>query len=249
MAGGAPRATVAERSAAPAQHAAGADAAEAARLARVPRHRLALALAVTAASLPLLVLDNLPATAASAEKGEPLAAATSQLETHAAPSTTVALAPSTTTPPAPPPSAVIAVIEAPTTTVAPAPTTTTTAAPAPRPVASLRKAPTPPPAPTTTTTTTSTTPPPAPSGQPGDPNDPASWDRLAQCEAGGNWAANTGNGYYGGLQFSLATWQNYGGTGYPHQASKATQIEIGKRLQAARGWGAWPGCARSLGYI
>jgi hypothetical protein len=227
--------------------AADVDPAEAARLARVPRHRLALALAVTAASLPLLVLDNLPATAASAEKGEPLAAATSQLDTHAAPSTTVALAPSTTTPPAPPPTAVIAVIEAPTTTVAPAPTTTTTAAPAPRPVAAIRKAPTPPPAPTTTST--STTQPPAPSGQTGDPNDPASWDRLAQCESGGNWAANTGNGYYGGLQFSLATWQNYGGTGYPHQASKAAQIEVGKRLQAARGWGAWPGCARSLGYI
>ena len=96
------------------------------------------------------------------------------------------------------------------------------------------------PAPTTTT-------PPAP--RPGDPNDPVTWDRMAQCEAGGNWFINSGNGYYGGLQFSLATWQSYGGTGYPHQASKATQIAIGKRLQAAKGWNAWPGCARSLGYI
>ena len=71
---------------------------------------------------------------------------------------------------------------------------------------------------------------------------------MAQCEAGGNWAANTGNGYYGGLQFSLSTWQSYGGSGYPHQASRETQIEIGKRLQADRGWGAWPGCSRELGY-
>ncbi len=43
------------------------------------------------------------------------------------------------------------------------------------------------------------------------------WDQLAQCESGGNWAINTGNGYYGGLQFNLNTWRAYGGTGYPHQ--------------------------------
>ena len=73
------------------------------------------------------------------------------------------------------------------------------------------------------------------------------WDQLAQCESGGNWAINTGNGYYGGLQFNLGTWQSYGGTGYPHQASPATQIEMGQRLQAAQGWGAWPACARRLG--
>jgi hypothetical protein len=72
---------------------------------------------------------------------------------------------------------------------------------------------------------------------------------MAQCEAGGNWSINTGNGYYGGLQFSLATWQHYGGTGYPHQASKASQIAIGKKVQAAKGWAAWPGCARRLGYL
>ena len=72
---------------------------------------------------------------------------------------------------------------------------------------------------------------------------PATWDRLAQCESGGNWAMNTGNGYYGGLQFSLATWHDVGGTGYPHQASKAEQIERGKILQAQAGWGQWPGCA------
>ena len=77
----------------------------------------------------------------------------------------------------------------------------------------------------------------------------STWDALAQCESGGNWSINTGNGYYGGLQFSLTTWHSYGGTGYPHQASKATQIAIGKKVQAAKGWNAWPGCARSLGFV
>jgi hypothetical protein len=91
-----------------------------------------------------------------------------------------------------------------------------------------------------------TTAPPAPS--PGDPNDPATWDRLAQCESSGNWSLNTGNGYYGGLQFSLATWQSVGGSGYPHQATKAEQIHRGKILQARAGWGQWPACSEQLGY-
>ena len=73
------------------------------------------------------------------------------------------------------------------------------------------------------------------------------WDRLAQCEAGGNWAINTGNGYYGGLQFSAQSWHAVGGTGLPHQASRETQIAMGERLRAAQGWGAWPGCAAKLG--
>jgi resuscitation-promoting factor RpfB len=74
------------------------------------------------------------------------------------------------------------------------------------------------------------------------------WDRLAQCESGGNWAINTGNGYYGGLQFSLGTWRAYGGTGLPSQASRETQIAIATRLRdASGGYGAWPGCAASLG--
>lgn len=73
------------------------------------------------------------------------------------------------------------------------------------------------------------------------------WTSLAACESGGNWSANTGNGYYGGLQFSLSSWQAVGGSGYPHEASAATQIEMGQRLQAAQGWGAWPGCAAELG--
>ncbi len=74
------------------------------------------------------------------------------------------------------------------------------------------------------------------------------WDRLAQCESGGNWAINTGNGYYGGLQFNLGTWQSYGGAGMPHQNSREEQIRVATRLRDARGgYGAWPGCASKLG--
>jgi hypothetical protein len=74
------------------------------------------------------------------------------------------------------------------------------------------------------------------------------WDSLAQCESGGNWAINTGNGYYGGLQFNLGTWQAYGGTGYPHQASRETQIAVATRLRdATGGYGSWPSCSAKLG--
>jgi resuscitation-promoting factor RpfB len=73
------------------------------------------------------------------------------------------------------------------------------------------------------------------------------WDRLAQCESGGNWSINTGNGYYGGLQFSLGTWRAYGGSGYPHQNSRAQQIAIAQKLQSAAGWGQWPACSSKLG--
>ncbi|GAA4116840.1 hypothetical protein GCM10022215_16850 [Nocardioides fonticola] len=74
------------------------------------------------------------------------------------------------------------------------------------------------------------------------------WDRLAQCESGGNWATNTGNGYYGGLQFSLGTWQAYGGSGLPSNASRETQIAIATKVRdASGGYGAWPACAASLG--
>jgi resuscitation-promoting factor RpfB len=73
------------------------------------------------------------------------------------------------------------------------------------------------------------------------------WDELAQCESGGNWAINTGNGYYGGLQFTLSTWQAYGGSGYPNEASREAQIAVAERVQAAQGWGAWPACAAELG--
>lgn len=71
------------------------------------------------------------------------------------------------------------------------------------------------------------------------------WDRIAQCESGGNWAANTGNGYYGGLQFSLSTWHAYGGSGYPNQHSREDQIAVAERVRAAEGgYGAWPVCGQ-----
>jgi resuscitation-promoting factor RpfB len=73
------------------------------------------------------------------------------------------------------------------------------------------------------------------------------WDKIAQCESGGNWSINTGNGYYGGLQFSLSTWRAYGGSGMPHKASREEQIRIAKKVQASDGWGAWPACTAKLG--
>jgi uncharacterized protein YabE (DUF348 family) len=74
------------------------------------------------------------------------------------------------------------------------------------------------------------------------------WDALAGCESGGNWAINTGNGYYGGLQFNLGTWQSYGGSGLPSNASRETQIAIATKVRdASGGYGAWPACAASLG--
>jgi Transglycosylase-like domain len=131
-----------------------------------------------------------------------------------------------------------------TTTTAP-PTTTTTAPPTTTTTA-----------PPTTTTTEAPPPPveeePAPpstGGGIGDPGDYATWDALADCESDGNWAANTGNGYYGGVQFSLSTWQAVGGTGYPHEHSRETQIHFGQILQAQSGWGQWPHCAAELGLI
>ncbi|HVL98588.1 MAG TPA: transglycosylase family protein [Egibacteraceae bacterium] len=73
------------------------------------------------------------------------------------------------------------------------------------------------------------------------------WDRLAQCESGGNWHINTGNGYYGGLQFSQSSWQAVGGAGLPHEASREEQISRGQQLQGVQGWSAWPACSRKLG--
>lgn len=73
------------------------------------------------------------------------------------------------------------------------------------------------------------------------------WDQLAKCESGGNWAINTGNGYYGGLQFTAATWKAVGGSGLPHQASREEQIMRGQILQARSGWGQWPACTKKLG--
>ncbi|MET3141799.1 UNVERIFIED_ORG: nucleoid-associated protein YgaU [Arthrobacter sp. UYEF2] len=77
--------------------------------------------------------------------------------------------------------------------------------------------------------------------------DGATWDSLAQCESGGNWATNTGNGYSGGLQFSATTWAAYGGTGSAADASREQQIAVAEQVQASQGWGAWPSCAAELG--
>ena len=78
--------------------------------------------------------------------------------------------------------------------------------------------------------------------------DASSWDRIAQCESGGNWATNTGNGYYGGLQFDKRTWDAYGGDQYanlPHQASREQQISVAEKVRDARGgYGAWPVCGK-----
>lgn len=76
------------------------------------------------------------------------------------------------------------------------------------------------------------------------------WDALAQCESGGNWAINTGNGFTGGLQFVTSTWLAYGGGQYAPIAAQATreqQIAIATKVQAASGWGAWPACTAKLG--
>lgn len=74
------------------------------------------------------------------------------------------------------------------------------------------------------------------------------WDALAQCEASGNWAANTGNGYYGGLQFSQQTWRGYGGQGSAASASREQQIAVAERVLASQGAGnAWPACSRKIG--
>ncbi|AZQ33764.1 LysM peptidoglycan-binding domain-containing protein [Streptomyces cyaneochromogenes] len=76
------------------------------------------------------------------------------------------------------------------------------------------------------------------------------WDRIAQCESGGNWHINTGNGYYGGLQFAASTWRAYGGTAYAPTADRATraqQIAVATKVQRAQGWGAWPTCSARAG--
>jgi LysM repeat protein len=76
------------------------------------------------------------------------------------------------------------------------------------------------------------------------------WDAVAHCESGGNWADNTGNGYFGGLQFSSATWDGFGGTAFApsaNEASPSQQMAIADKVVAAQGWGAWPVCSRVAG--
>jgi uncharacterized protein YabE (DUF348 family) len=80
---------------------------------------------------------------------------------------------------------------------------------------------------------------------------PGAWDALARCEAGGNWSTNSGNGYYGGLQFDRQTWVAYGGDQYaplPHQAGRDAQIAVASKVRDDRGgYSSWPACARKLG--
>ena len=127
----------------------------------------------------------------------------------------------TTTPPPPPPTTTTT---APPTTTTEAPTTTTTEAPPP----------------------TENPAPPDTGGGFGDPGDYATWDALPECESGGRWDYSAGP-YYGGLQFSVSTWQSVGGTGMPYEHSRETQIHFGQILQARSGWGQWPHCSSELG--
>jgi hypothetical protein len=78
----------------------------------------------------------------------------------------------------------------------------------------------------------------------------STWDRIAQCESGGRWDINTGNGYHGGLQFSPRTWSGFGGGEFASvafQANRAEQIVVAERVLAKQGWGAWPACSRKVG--
>ncbi|SNR56459.1 LysM domain-containing protein [Haloechinothrix alba] len=73
------------------------------------------------------------------------------------------------------------------------------------------------------------------------------WDAIAECESGGDWSINTGNGYYGGLQFNLNTWRAYGGSGMPHEQSRAEQIRVAENVLEGQGIGAWPVCGKKAG--
>ena len=78
----------------------------------------------------------------------------------------------------------------------------------------------------------------------------SAWDKLAQCESGGRWNINTGNGYHGGLQFSPRTWSGFGGKEFApvaHQATREEQIVVAERVLAKQGWNAWPACSRKTG--
>lgn len=77
--------------------------------------------------------------------------------------------------------------------------------------------------------------------------DSMNWDAVAQCESGGNWGANTGNGHYGGLQFKPATWSSNGGVGSPASASRAEQIRVAENVLASQGAKAWPTCGSQGG--
>ena len=79
--------------------------------------------------------------------------------------------------------------------------------------------------------------------------DTVNWDAVAQCESGGNWSTNSGNGFYGGLQFSPATWASNGGIGSPQDASRDEQIRVAQNVAAKQGMGAWPKCGSAAGGV
>ena len=74
--------------------------------------------------------------------------------------------------------------------------------------------------------------------------DSVDWDAVAACESGGNWGTATGNGYYGGLQFTMGTWHANGGNGSPHNASREEQIRVAENVLNTQGIGAWPVCGQ-----
>ncbi|BBX38395.1 MULTISPECIES: transglycosylase family protein [Mycolicibacterium] len=77
--------------------------------------------------------------------------------------------------------------------------------------------------------------------------DTVNWDAIAQCESGGNWSTNTGNGHYGGLQFKPTTWAAHGGVGSPATATREEQIRVAENVLATQGIGAWPKCGAQGG--
>ncbi len=118
-----------------------------------------------------------------------------------------------------------------------------TLSPTPTPIPTITPVPTVTPTPLPTNTPT-----PSPTPMPtANPEDIATWDKLAQCETHGNWSADTGNGYYGGLQFSQSAWEAVGGSGKASDASRDEQILHGKTWQSRRGWSAWSVCSKRLG--
>src|SRR6476620_3076610 len=77
--------------------------------------------------------------------------------------------------------------------------------------------------------------------------DSVNWDAIAQCESGGNWSTNTGNGFYGGLQFKPSTWASNGGRGHPAMASREEQIRVAENVLRTQGLKAWPSCGSAAG--
>ncbi len=133
-----------------------------------------------------------------------------------------------------------AVVDVPGPTTTTGTTTPTTTVPAPPPTTTV---PAPPPTTVPAPPTATTVPPTAttPAG--------GVWAELRQCESGGNYQDDTGNGYYGAYQFSLQTWVGIGYTGLPSDAPPAVQDRAARQLQARSGWGQWPACAAKLGLL